>query len=107
MTPLRVSRVQVSHAEVVWDQAARERENAAWRRQHPEPVPADPREPAPRPTVTVTKTPPAPVRQAKDRRGGRPKPAPVPDGSLLLTPREVEALDHLLATHPALKGGAR
>ena len=82
--------IEASHAEVAWDQQVTALQHERWRRMDEQ---ASPRSPAAPARKRPAQTP---------RRASPPKPPAVPDGWLVLTATEVEALDRLLSTHPAV-----
>lgn len=92
--PTFLGQIDASHHGTVLDDAARRP------RQERQPEPPPPPPPA-------KATPPrraARSRSAATRPAPAPAPAPpptIPEGSLLLSPEEVRALDHLLDSHPA------
>lgn len=106
-----------SHDDVRLAQEAADARDDAWRRAQEARAAADARQRAEIERLTHSDTPvtgaqpkraqtPVPTKKAAQRPAGRvstPPPAPsLPPGSLVLSPEEVQALDHLLATHPDL-----
>lgn len=81
--------IDASHAATAVRAAVAEAQDARWREiDAAERVPAKPQRVPARAKAK---------RSAKAKRRGS-----LPNGALLLSAREVEALDHLLATHPAM-----
>jgi hypothetical protein len=103
--------IQASHLITELDSELRNAEanrlDAIERRRHPQPDPQAAKKPKPTPLLPTPGPAPKPVPKAAPKQ--LPAPAPrkqppsepsLPPGSVILSPEEAQAVDHLLASHP-------